>query len=351
MWQDIVKTHQSKRYRNFKGFKYIPPLVLLHVQVEPLALQHQGPRGKVSLPSQVELVAATVRPVHPLLVPPLLVLLAPLLSLANRPLSPLSPSSFEFARQLSSSPDPGPEQPWQSLSDKQLRQISVRNVTKIYIWPHLLLLWKSIATEKPGTLKDVLHGAEVELNLFLDAQLRPAWFWPSRSTWWASWPHRAPQYNIERATSDNGVPGDVNGQEGGHLVARVKQVLVLVLVLEPLAGHCVIRDNTGLYWKIPSQWISVLVNTSLRRKIKLQNRILYALAYMHLHWRPIFTNTNWESSAQLSALNFFFILAQLRPNEIVLSKGNCIVFDNQDNRWWCKNSGWMSWHLTTNHNH
>ena len=58
--------HQSKRYRNFKGFKYIPPLVLLHVQVEPLALQHQGPRGKVSLPSQVELVAATVRPVHPL---------------------------------------------------------------------------------------------------------------------------------------------------------------------------------------------------------------------------------------------------------------------------------------------
>ena len=103
--------HQSKRYRNFKGFKYIPPLALLHVQVEPLALQHQGPRGKVSLPSQVELVAATVRPVHPLLVPPLLVLLAPLLSLANRPLSPLSPSSFEFARQLSSSPDPGPEQP------------------------------------------------------------------------------------------------------------------------------------------------------------------------------------------------------------------------------------------------
>ena len=54
-------------------------------------------------------------------------------------------------------------------------------------------------------------------------------------------------HNIERATSDNGVPGDVNGQEGGHLVARVKQVLVLVLVLEPLAGHCVIRDNTGLY--------------------------------------------------------------------------------------------------------
>ena len=130
----------------------------------------------------------------------------------------------------------------------KLRQISVRNVTKIYIWPHLLLLWKSITTKKP-----VLHGAEVELNLFLDAQLRPAWFWPSRSTWWTSWPHRAPQYNIERATSDNGVPGDVNGQEGGHLVARVKQVLVLVLVLEPLAGHCVIRDNTGLYWKIPSQ--------------------------------------------------------------------------------------------------
>ena len=38
VWQDIVKTHQSKRYRNFKGFKYIqhgsvfvPPFEILDV--------------------------------------------------------------------------------------------------------------------------------------------------------------------------------------------------------------------------------------------------------------------------------------------------------------------------------
>ena len=90
--------HQSKRYRNFKGFKYIPPLVLLHVQVEPLALQHQGPRGKVSLPSQVELVAATVRPVHPLV----LLVLVP--SHHNLPTGPSAlsrpPRSLRTATQL-----------------------------------------------------------------------------------------------------------------------------------------------------------------------------------------------------------------------------------------------------------
>ena len=43
---------------------------------------------------------------------------------------------------------------------------------------------------------------------------------------------------VEGITDDNGVVGDVSGQVGGHLIANVKQVLVL---LEPLAGHGALR--------------------------------------------------------------------------------------------------------------
>ena len=40
-------------------------LVLLHIQVEPLALQDQSPRGEISLGPQGHLVTATVRARHP----------------------------------------------------------------------------------------------------------------------------------------------------------------------------------------------------------------------------------------------------------------------------------------------
>merc|ERR1719458_1385605 len=116
-----------------------------------------------------------------------------------------------------------------------------------------------------GLLKDVLHGTKVGLNLLLDVLVHAQLHLGLLA---ALWEHLdlAKLDGAEGLAGDDGVLGNLSGQVGGHLVASVKEVLVLVL--EPLAGHGVLLDGPlhGLHinvvagvqdvqkYTMPSEW-------------------------------------------------------------------------------------------------
>merc|ERR1719361_1330895 len=98
-------------------------------------------------------------------------------------------------------------------------------------------MWEELVLGELGLLQDVLHGTKVGLNLVLDVLVH-AQLGLGLLAALCEHLDLAELDGAEGITGDNGVVGDVSRQVGGHLVANVKQVLVLVL--EPLAGHGVL---------------------------------------------------------------------------------------------------------------